>query len=127
MSSGWGYIHNRTAFCQGTERRTLAVFKRSAADSHIREVTSSILVTAKMFLAENYEMLPRNARSAVDRMLRARGIAEPTAEDKAEEAYWLRVRSGWFVWECPSTARPCRERKRRIAIPEYDIPAMPDL
>lgn len=60
----------------------------------------------------------------VRRMLADRGLAE-SEENLAEEALRLRVQSGWFVWECPSTARKCRERKRRIAVPELDMPEMP--
>lgn len=80
-----------------------------------------------MVFNENFDMLPRKARVAVRKMLKARGVDEPTAEELAEEAYWLRVRSGWFVWEAPSTARKCRERKRRLEIPEYDVPERPNL
>lgn len=80
-----------------------------------------------MALIENYEMLPRRAKLAVIKMLKARGVEDPSLDQLAEEAHLLRVQSGWFVWECPSTARKCRERKRLIAIPEYEIPRFPDL
>lgn len=75
---------------------------------------------------QNFARLPVRAQASVRRMVEIRGL--PLTDDNlAAEAYALRVRSGWFVWECPSTARACREKKLRIAVPEYEMPVFPDL
>lgn len=75
---------------------------------------------------QNFSMLPRRAQDAVRRMVRIRGL-DINDETLAEEARLLRIRSGWFVWDYPSTAFYCRQKRLRLEIPEYEVPKFPEL
>jgi len=74
-------------------------------------------------------MLPRRCRLAVLRMAQEmNGGPEVTARQLVKEAIAYRRARGWFVWEDPpSTAAACRTKKARLAIPEFEVPVMPDL
>lgn len=78
-------------------------------------------------LVENWEFLPVRSKKMIRRMLALLGVDEPSVEMLAEEALQLRVRSGWFVWEHPSTARACRTKKMRLAVPAFEVPVFPTL
>lgn len=65
-------------------------------------------------------MLPRRCREAVRRMVRARGLPE-TEENLAQEAFELRLRNGWFLFEYPSTFAAVKTRRMFDLEPEMPV------